>query len=109
VDGVGRIGMNTLKLTAFSTRNSSVGKALPSNFGGMAGKIYDGAILKKGFFEVGPTQNVLGISNDAAAFILGGGSNISVILNPQSNAQLIRATSGYMLYHYDNFKPIWQK
>jgi hypothetical protein len=82
VDGVGRIGMNMMRLAAYSSGNSSVGKALPSNLGGMAGKIYDGAILNKGFFDSGPAQNVLGISNDAAAFIFGGGSNMSVILNP---------------------------
>ena len=108
VDGVGRIGMNTMRLVAYSTGNSSVGKALPSNIGGMAGKIYDGAVLNKSFFESGPAQNVLGVSNDAAAFIFGGGSNISVILNPKTGWQLTRATSGYVLYHYDNFKPIWQ-
>jgi len=108
IDGGGRIGMNAMRLAAYSTGNSSVGKALPSNLGGMAGKIYDGAILNKGFFDSGPAQNVLGFSNDAAAFIIGGGSNLSVISNPESNRQLFRATSGYLLYHYDNFKPIWQ-
>ena len=107
-DGVGRIGMNTMRLAAYSTGNSSVGKALPSNLGGMAGKIYDGAILNKGFFESGPAQNVLGVSNDAAAFIFGGGSNMSTILYPATSAQFYRAASSYGLYYYDNLKPIWQ-
>ena len=107
-DGWGRIGINTMRLAAFSNGNTPVAKALPSNLGGLTGKIYDIGILNKNFSETGPAQNTLGISNDAATFIIGGGSNISVILNPKSNSQLIRATSGYVLYHYDNFKPIWQ-
>ena len=108
VDGVGRIGMNSIRLAAYSTGNSSVGKSLPSNLGGMIGKLYDGATSNKGFFEVSSSQNVIGVTNDAATFIIGGGSNMSTMLNPASNAQFYRAASSYGLYYYDNLKPIWQ-
>lgn len=99
VDGAGRIFMNSMRIVAYSTGNSSVGKALPSNLGGMAGKIYDGAILNKGFFGSGLAQNVLGVSNDAAGFILGGGSKMATMLYPATNFQIYRAASSYGLYY----------
>ena len=111
VDGVGRIGMNSIRLAAILTGNSAVGKALPSNLGGMAGKIYDGAILNKGFFEIGPAQNVLGVSNDAAAFIIGGGTNMNVMLFPGQVGfnPWIRTVTNNSLFLYDAFKPALQK
>jgi hypothetical protein len=108
IDGGGRIGVNTMRLVAYATGSSSVGKALPSNLGGMFGKFYDGAILNRDFFDIGPAQNVLGLSNDAAAFIFVGGSNMSSMLQPANNAQFYRSASSYSLYYYDNLKPIWQ-
>ena len=100
--------MNAFRLAAYTSGYTKVGRALPSNFGGMAGKIYDGAILKKGFYENGPGQNVLGITNDAAAFIFGGGSNMSSILYPSTNAQFYRSASSYGIFVYDNMKLTWQ-
>jgi len=108
VDGIGRIGMNSMRLAAFSSGNSRIGNAVPSNLGGVAGKIYDYSVLNKCFFQTGPMQNALSISNDAAAFIFGGGSNMNVILFPASNAQFFRAASSYALYYYDNLKPLLQ-
>jgi len=111
VDGVGRVGLNTFRLSAYVAGKSGVGKALPSNIGGMAGKIFDGAVLKKGFYESGPAQGVLGTTNDAAAFVIGGGTNMHLLLFPAQVGlkSWSFAVSSNSLFLYDTFKPLLTK
>jgi len=107
IDGVGRIGMNTIRLAAYATNNSSAGNSLPTNFGGMAGKIFDGAVSGNGFLEVGTGQMAGEIVNDAVGFTVGGGSNAHVILGSGYGvAARSRAMANYTYYHYGNFRPL---
>ena len=82
VDGVYRIGMNSARLTAYLTANKNIGNALPSNLGGMVGKLMDG----ENFSKVGKMQIALGATNDLATFFMTGGNGSAWELLPPSGA-----------------------
>jgi hypothetical protein len=103
VDGVFRIGTNSFRLVAYLTTNGQVGNALPSNLGGMVGKITDG-VNGREFYDVGPWQIGLGVTNDIASFVAtgGNGSAITGVLSTQG------LTRGAHLYSIgNNYYTVW--
>ncbi|MGM9475209.1 DUF6443 domain-containing protein [Pedobacter sp. GSP4] len=106
IDGVYRIGMNTARLTAYLTANKEVGNALPSNLGGMVGKLID----RGKFSEVGKMQIALGATNDIATFFMTGGNGSAwelLLRSPNSlngAASLVGITSNlYTVGNYGNW------
>jgi hypothetical protein len=103
VDGVYRVGMNSFRLVSYLTYNEKVGNALPNNLGGMAGKIIDGA-NGGDFFDVGPWQIGLGVTNDVGSFVISGGTGAGIngIINTQG------VNRGAHLYStLNNYYTVW--
>jgi len=85
IDGAGRVFTNGARLIAYATDNTKIGDALPSNLGGMAGKLMDGGRFDK----VGVMQTSLSVANDLAVIIspAGNASGYKAILtNPSARS-----------------------
>ena len=79
LDGAYRIGTNTAKLGVALSGDQALANAIPTNFGGLIGKIIDG-YQGANILDVGIYQSSLGLAND-----------IGVLITPAGNAGAIRA------------------
>jgi len=76
VDGAARISLNGSRLIAYWQGQDEVGDNIPSNFGGVLGKIIDTSVSggQQNFNQTGIAQITLGAGNDLGIFLATGGS-----------------------------------